>query len=110
MLGREFRITTAQEYNNIYKNGNKIPGRYIILYVLPNLLGYNRYGLVTSKKVGKAVQRNRTKRQLREIIRQMDPLRQQGYDFVLIARYNSSEADYLQLEKDLNILMRKAKV
>lgn len=110
MLGREFRITAAKQYNNIYKNGNKIPGKYLIMYQLPNNLGFNRYGFVTSSKVGKAVIRNRIKRQLRELIHQLDPDCQQGNDLVMIVRYHASSADYGNLERDIKGLLRKARL
>jgi len=108
MLGREFRITVAKEYNNIYKNGKKTPGRFVILYYLENHLGHNRYGFVTSVKVGKAVVRNRIKRQLRNLVRQMDPSIPPGHDFVVVVRHHAGSADYHQLEKDLRVVLRKA--
>jgi ribonuclease P protein component len=108
MLGREFRITTTQEYNNIYKNGRKIPGRFIILYVMKNHLERNRYGFVTSVKVGKAVVRNRIKRQLRDLVYRMDHSLPPGYDFVLVVRHHAGSAEYHQLEKDLSVVIGKA--
>ncbi|NLB53124.1 MAG: ribonuclease P protein component [Syntrophomonadaceae bacterium] len=108
MLGREFRITTTQEYNNIYKNGKKIPGRFIILYIMKNHLDRNRYGFVTSVKVGKAVIRNRIKRQLRDLVHRMDPSLPPGYDIVMIVRHHAGSAEYHQLEKDLSVVMGKA--
>lgn len=108
MLGREFRITTTQEYNNIYKNGKKIPGRFIILYVMKNHLDHNRYGFIASVKVGKAVIRNRLKRQLRNLVHQMDPDLAPGYDFVLIVRHHAGSAEFDQLEKDLKVVLGKA--
>lgn len=110
MLGREFRITAAKEYNNIYKNGKKIPGKYMIMFILENTLGYNRFGFVTSKKVGKAVLRNRIKRQLRDLVRRMQPQWKQGYDIVLVVRYRADKVEFDHLKNDLSGFMRKAKL
>ncbi|HOQ09770.1 MAG TPA: ribonuclease P protein component [Syntrophomonadaceae bacterium] len=110
MLGREFRITTTQDYNNIYRDGEKFPGKYLILYVAKNQLGHNRYGIVTSHKVGKAVVRNRIKRRLRALVRKMDPAIKPGHDMVLVVRHHAGAADYQQLEKDLSMVIRKAKL
>jgi len=54
MLGKEKRISRSCEYNTVYQQGRKTPGRYIIVFVIPNLTDHNRFGFVTSKKVGKA--------------------------------------------------------
>jgi len=110
MLGREFRITATQEYNNIYRNGKKFPGKFVILYVADNELGHNRYGIVTSTKVGKAVVRNRIKRRLRDLVRKMDLNIKPGHDLVLVVRQHAGSADYQQLEKDLSMVIRKAEL
>ena len=46
-----------------------------------------RFGFTTSKKVGTAVERNRVRRRLREIVRRNAALSaQSGHDYVLIGR------------------------
>lgn len=108
MLKRKFRVSTSNEYKHLYNSGKKISGKYIIVYILGNSLGYCRFGIVTSKKTGKAVIRNRVKRQLRSIIeRNIDNL-QGSYDIAVIGRYNISEAEFQLLFDDFKQVMRKA--
>ncbi|HWP95594.1 MAG TPA: ribonuclease P protein component [Syntrophomonadaceae bacterium] len=108
MLHKKLRIRTGKEYNTIYKYGKKIGGRHILVYIIPNKLGRNRFGVITSKKVGKAVRRNKVKRQLRSIIRtNLEKLGGQ-HDVVVIARYNIYGSEYRALEKDFLNLMKKA--
>lgn len=79
-----------------------------MVYIMPNQSERNRFGVVTSKKIGKAVRRNRIKRQLRSIIRtNLDKLCGHN-DVVLIARYNIVGSEYQALEKDFLKVMKKA--
>jgi ribonuclease P protein component len=55
--------------------------------------------------VGKAVVRNKIKRRLREILRQMDL--PPGWDIIIIARNPAANADYTVLGKSVgNLLIR----
>ncbi len=45
-----------------------------------------RIGLIASKKIGGAVQRNRTRRLMRESMRHLAPQLEAGWDIVVIAR------------------------
>jgi ribonuclease P protein component len=56
-----------------------------MLAVKPNRLNFNRLGVVTTKKVGKAVVRNRFKRIAREFFRQNHSSWPQGFDLLFIA-------------------------
>ncbi len=53
--------------------------------------GPARLGLVVSKRVGNAVQRNRTKRVIREAFRQSSELWPADFDFLVIARSSLAE-------------------
>jgi len=66
--------------------------------VLPNELSYCRLGLAVSRKVGNAVVRNKIKRRLREIFRKQLKDRPLQYDFVVVARSASAEAEFADLQ------------
>lgn len=110
MLNKELRIKSGKDYKNIYKSGRRIAGKYIIVYIRKSNILYNRFGIVTSKKVGNAVKRNRVKRKIRAIARNnMDRL-DAGNDIVIVCRQNTANAEFKLMEKDFLIVMGKARL
>jgi ribonuclease P protein component len=62
-----------------------------------------RVGFTCSKKVGNAVERNRVRRRLREVVRLSPPDRmRRGYDYVLIGRRTALEVPFERLVEDFN--------
>lgn len=59
-------------------------------------------GFTASRRLGKAVVRNRAKRRLREVVRQLLPqYGEAGTNYVLVARQAVTSCPYQQLEADL---------
>ncbi len=66
-----------------------------------------RTGLTVSRKVGGAVQRNRVRRRLREIVRQVAPEgARAGYDYVVIARAAALTMGFDALRRDMESAFR----
>jgi ribonuclease P protein component len=89
-LPKEARLRKRAEFLRVYEQGTRIEGRYLTVFILPNSLGRHRVGITATRKaIGKAHDRNRAKRLLRETFRLSRlELNQVGanFDWVLNAR------------------------
>ena len=68
-LTPESKIRRRADYLRCYRTGRRRHGSLAIVYFVPNQLGVPRMGITASRKVGKAVVRQRIKRRIREIYR-----------------------------------------
>ena len=101
-------LTKRREFVLVFSRGTSVVGGLVVMKALANELGLLRYGLVTSRRVGKAVARNRIRRRLRESLRKL-PLKT-GWDIVFIARPAAAEAKYADIDKELKRLLSKARL
>lgn len=89
-LPKEARLAKRAEFLRVYDQGVRIEGRFMTVFILPNRLGLQRVGITATKKaIGKAHDRNRAKRLLRETFRLSRPELNNVatyYDWVLNAR------------------------
>ena len=102
------RLTKSSQYALVHSQGRAWANRLVVLKTLPNESDSSRCGFVVSKRVGKAVVRNKVKRRLREIAR-LTPARP-GWDLVFIARRQASNASYQELEAAVRGLLGRARV
>ena len=73
--------------------------RFLVMYARKNRLGENRVGVTVSKKLGKAVVRNRVRRRLREVYRLHESRFLPGWDIVVVARGRAVDATFPELTK-----------
>ena len=107
MKGEEY-LTKSEQYALVYNEGRSWVSSLVVMKVLPNGLSLSRYGFSVSKRVGKAVTRNRVKRLLREILRLT--LIKPGWDIVFIARSPAAKASYAEFNKSVNDLLLKSEL
>lgn len=69
-----------------------------------------RLGVSTSKRVGKAVARNKVRRRIRELVRARLRGLQTGWDVVIVARPPAASAAFGQLGEALDQLLTRARL
>ena len=98
-------ICRHNDLRRIYARGKSYVSPLVVVYALKNRTKNVRVGITTSKKVGNAVQRNRSRRVIREAFRALAPRVRPGFDLVLVARgktpYVKSTDVRRQLERQL---------
>ena len=103
------RLARASEFQKVKREGTSLHGKFMILGVWRGAPD-TKVGFVTSRKVGKAVDRNRVRRRLREIVRAMRPCLKGGLWIVLIARRNAVPASFAALREEWLRLAERAAI
>lgn len=89
-------------------NGAKAPTAAFVLQARQRDDGAARVGFTVTKKSGDAVERNRIRRRLREIVRLSSPATlRPGHDYVLIGRRGALNAPFGQMKDDLDRALRR---
>ena len=99
------------DFRKVYKHGKSFASRYLVMYILNNKSEHSRIGISVSKKVGKAIIRNKVRRRIKEAYRlNIDENVKIGYDIVFIARVAIKDAEYKDIEKSMKHLVKKAEM
>lgn len=107
MLKKKFRLRKKSSIKKAFTEGKNYSTKHVAIYVIK---GPKRFGFIASKKVGNAVQRNRAKRLMREVIRLHLSEIKNDIQIILIARPRIRGVSYLEVEESIMNMLKRANV
>lgn len=111
MLAKKSRLTKDKDFDHAFNNGKASYDKLLGIKIVSNNLAYNRFGILVSNKVSqKAVERNKIKRQIREIIRLNLNKLKQGYDCVVITSRLILNKEYSDIKNSLTNNFKRLKL
>ena len=104
------KITKRSDYirasNSIFKKSSSL---IIQLYNREDTFG-PRYGITASKKIGNAIKRNKAKRRIRHLIKNLLPkYGKNGYDYVFVAKEKVIDSPWDSLLQETKIILKDFK-
>ncbi|AKL98492.1 ribonuclease P protein component [Endomicrobium proavitum] len=112
------KLHLQKDFNKVFKKGRRLDNKIIKIYAYKKASAPNgavsgspylrRLGLVSPKKVGTAVQRNKTKRILREIFRTNKHSLEPGLDLIFISKPETASQDYNSLKTTILEMLKSA--
>jgi ribonuclease P protein component len=107
-LPKSERLQRGYQFRGAYEHGRKFVGRFVVLYTVDDPPAGRALGVVTSRKVGNAVVRNRARRLLREAYRLNKQKLKTNLQIVMIARSAINGKRRPEVEADLLRLFQAA--
>jgi ribonuclease P protein component len=105
-LRKSERILKPGDFGRLSRHGTRINSDYFVILYYQNGLGKSRLGLTVSKRVGRAVIRNRVKRVVREHFRLQKALFSDSYDVNVIAKSGTSDLSSWEIRGAMEAIVR----
>ena len=103
-------IKSNCDFRRTYGKGKVFQAPALVSYVLKNRAGICRIGITTSKKIGNAVERNRSRRVIRAAYREIEEKINGNYDIVFVARSRTKYQKSTQIAQIMLSQLKKAGV
>ena len=109
-MNRKYRIIRATDFKRVRQTGKSTAHPLVALVTAEGAEDHPRAGIVTSKSVGNAVQRNKARRQLRVILAEYLPQVSKSVDILLIARNPISGSRFNEIRLAVIEVLTRAKL
>lgn len=109
-LPKEKRVVRSAEFRSTYQNGTRISSRFFVAFCgrTAECDTPSRFGFTCPRALGKAVDRNRIKRRMREALRRHVGRLPQGFDLILHPRRVVLTIEFARLEAEIVRILDQA--
>ena len=108
-MKKEYRVKKSTEFDRIIKEKKSFANSQFVIYYSKNNENHMRLGISVSKKLGKAHERNKLKRYVRENFNKKKDLIK-SYDIIIIVRQGAVGIDFDQFSNSINHILIKTKL
>jgi len=98
-------LRSREDFAHIGAKGRSRADRLMVVRFVPNGHDYDRFGISTGRRLGGAVQRNRVRRRIREVLRRHPNDSGHGWDILIVARPAAVGAPFEELRATLEHLL-----
>lgn len=110
-MQKRLRLRKREDFAKVFKHGKAAANHQFVVYVRKSRATEQfRFGVSVSKKVGNAVVRNRMRRRVKEIVRQMQSIIIPHVDIVCIVRKPALDLDHTALKKSIIHVFKRAEI
>ena len=102
-----YRLKKNYQYNYVYKHAESVADKNFVLLYCESNAKMSKAGFSISKKYGKAVARNRIRRQLKAAVAAVMPNVKEGYNVIFIPRQREAYV-FEDVTKSVQALLKKA--
>ena len=108
-MKKEYRVKKSQDFDNIIRKKQSFANRQFVIYYQENKLDHMRLGISVCKKLGKAHERNKLKRYVRESFKtRKDFLK--NYDIIIIVRPAAKGLSFLEFGSSIDHVLKRSKL
>jgi len=106
-MKRKEMIKDKITFNTIIRKGKFIKDDNFVIYYLPSNDSNTKFGIAIKRTIGKAVVRNKLKRQTRFIIDKNKKKFKNGYNYIIMIREKSLDNGFNSMDKSFNTLIER---
>ncbi len=105
-------IKKNYEFKNLFSKGKFYYGEFIHFYIKLSNSKVNKLGIAISRKQGKAVQRNRIKRLIRENYKEFETKIKTGTQMIIVVnrKKDLKEINFYDVQEDFYRTLKKANI